>query len=139
MKERIDELFKTHRALTRQQVQIFLTAWDNDQGRAMKAAETSLQTKPKLYKWSPRLRNTGVVMRYWKLRLRELQYGHDYASTFCRWERQIQQYDLAFVLPHRLEALSIVDVRIHLNKSTKTLRQTQKDATDLHTSNYEDL
>ncbi|KAI2505051.1 hypothetical protein MHU86_9407 [Fragilaria crotonensis] len=139
MKERIDTLFKTHRAMTRQQVRKFLTAWDDDQGRAMLKAENSLRVRPKLYKWSPRLRNAGVLMRYWKLRLREHQYGEDYYTTFSRWERQIQSCDPSFVLPDRSIELPICEVRKRLNQATKVLRKTQKDASELHNNNYAEL
>ena len=101
MQERIDLLFDTHRSLTRQQVRRLITAWDEDQGRAMTAAEKALTTKPKQYKWSLQLRNAGVVFRYWKLRLRELTHSEDYSITFARWERQIQSYDGMFQLPYR--------------------------------------
>ncbi|KAI2507940.1 hypothetical protein MHU86_6473 [Fragilaria crotonensis] len=50
MKERIDNLFKTHYALTRQQVRGVITAWDEDQGQAMKVSEAALVTRPKKYK-----------------------------------------------------------------------------------------
>ena len=139
MKERIDTLYSTHQSLSREQVRRLLSSWDEDQGRAMRAAEKLLRFPPKLYKWSPRLRNAGVLMRYWKLRLRELQYDEDYTATFLRWERQIQSRDPNFVLQFRSTKLSIEQVRIHLNQATKHLRMTQKAATELHHENYSEL
>ena len=42
MSDRIDTLYKEHSTMTQLQVRKHLTAWDNDQGRAMKHAETTL-------------------------------------------------------------------------------------------------
>jgi hypothetical protein len=139
MKERIDQLWETHQTLTRSQVRRLLTAWDEDQGRAMRAAESQLATPPKLYKWSPRLRNAGVIFRYWKLRLRELTHSEDYSMTFARWERQIQFFDSSFTLPYRSQALEAHEVRRHLNNSHKELRQVQKKSTEHRVGCYEEL
>ena len=139
MTERIDTLFKTHHALTRQQVRRLLTAWDEDQGRAMKVSEAALVTRPKQYKWSPRLRNAGVILRYWKLRLRELTHSMDYSKTFERWERQIQSQDSSFQLPDRNRRLEIHEVRLQLSSANKMLRQIQKNATQSRTNSYEEL
>ncbi|KAI2496067.1 hypothetical protein MHU86_18439 [Fragilaria crotonensis] len=139
MKERIDDLFHTHRLLTRAQVRRLLIAWDDDQGRAMEHAEKALRVQPKLFKWSPRLRNAGVLLRYWKLRLREITHAEDYSSTFARWERKIQQFDPSFELPQRKTELPIAEVRKHFNQATRKLRATQRQATELHSSSYDEL
>ena len=47
IKERIDKLHETHSSLSREVVRNLLTSWDNDQGRAMLAAERTLQIAPK--------------------------------------------------------------------------------------------
>lgn len=48
-----------------------LEAWDTDQGRAMRAAENALRKPISKYKWSPTLRNAGLLRQYWKLELQD--------------------------------------------------------------------
>ncbi|KAI2490409.1 hypothetical protein MHU86_24165 [Fragilaria crotonensis] len=139
MRERIDTLWKTHKALTRSQVRRILTAWDEDQGHATLAAESVLATRPKKYQWSPRLRNAGIVYRYWKLRLREVTHHEDYSSTFLRWERQIQEYDPSFTLSHNSNVTTIPDIRKQLNQAKKHLRKLQKTSTQSRVKCYEEL
>lgn len=95
----------------------------------MKAAETSLAMRPKQQKRSPLLQNAGVILRYWKLHLRELTHSEDYSTTFTQWERQIQTFNPNFQLPNRSTPMDIQEVRIQLNKATKLLRKIQKNAT----------
>ncbi|KAI2496031.1 hypothetical protein MHU86_18504 [Fragilaria crotonensis] len=116
-----------------------LTAWDEDQGHAMLAAESVLATRPKKYQWSPRLRNAGIVYRYWKLRLREVTHHEDYSSTFLRWERQIQEYDPSFTLSHNSNVTTIPDIRKQLNQAKKHLRKLQKTSTQSRVKCYEEL
>jgi hypothetical protein len=58
----------------------------------------ALATRPKKYQWSPRLRNSGILFRYWKLGLRELTPNEEYSTTFEGWERRIQEFDASFTL-----------------------------------------
>ncbi|KAI2511189.1 hypothetical protein MHU86_3154 [Fragilaria crotonensis] len=139
MKERIDRLYNTQKTMTRSQVRTILMSWDNDQGRAMKTAEDSLAIRPKKYQWSPRLRNSAVIMRYWKLRLRELKYQENYQATFDRWERQIQAKDRSFRLPEKEQYIPIETVRQRLNQATRDLRATQKSATVTRSTCYYEL
>jgi predicted secreted Zn-dependent protease len=131
MSERINALYKEHTTMTQLQVRKRLTAWDNDQGRAMKHAETNLSTPARQYQWSPKLRNAGVVLRYWKLRLCEITHDEEYSDTFNRWEAKIKEYDATFLLPEKGCTLSLESIRIHLNAnrafrtSLRHMRQTK--------------
>ena len=137
--ERIKKLYDEHDTMTQQQVRHQLTAWDNDQGRAMQHAEMKLKAPARQYQWSPKLRNAGVVLRYWKLRLRELKYDEDYSTTFTRWESEIKEYDHAFVLPEKDNSLSIEIVRVYLNKASKQLKKVQKQAMSHRQQSFQDL
>lgn len=128
MVERIDKLFNNHKDLPSSQVWKLLNQWDSDQGRAMRMAESALSQRPRPYAWSPKLRNAGVLLRHWKLQLREIHYSEDYGITFERWERQIQQYDPTFVLPDRHAQLDLVSIRRQLNSAHKALKKLQKNA-----------
>ena len=139
MKERIDRLYDTHQTLSNAQVRSLLTSWDNDQGRAMTTAEAKLRIPPKPHQWSPELRNSAVLMRYWRLRLREVQHGEEYTTTFTRWEMQIQEQDPGFHLPSKDTRLSLETIRTHLNQATKTFRKIQASSTDHRMKSYHDL
>ncbi|KAI2500343.1 hypothetical protein MHU86_14151 [Fragilaria crotonensis] len=139
MEKRIDDLHDTHLSKTREEVRRLLTAWDNDQGRAMLSAERSLRQPPKKYQWSPILRNSAIVRRYWKLRLREVQKGEDYQSTFARWQEQLQVHDPAFTFPRLGEALSQESIRERLNSATRVFRKCQRSSTTLRMKTYQEL
>lgn len=61
MVKRIDEMYENHQSMPHEEVRTFLTAWDNDQGRAMDSAEKALRRPPKKYQWSPKLRNAAII------------------------------------------------------------------------------
>jgi hypothetical protein len=74
MVKRIKDLRdSTYTTLSRSEIKKQLEKWDNDQGRPMHHAERQLQHSTKAYEWSPELRNAGVILRYWRLRVREIQ------------------------------------------------------------------
>ena len=139
MQKRIDDLSSYHSTMSRKEVRKRLEAWDQDQGRAMAAAEAVLKVNPKQYNWSPRLRNTGIMYRYWRLRLREHLKGVDYSNSFARWESQQQKYDSQFKLPGPSRSFDITKVRVHLTAAKKTLRKMQSDSTALWLKRYYDL
>jgi hypothetical protein len=129
MVQRISQLFKNHKDMHRDEVRKALIKWDLDQGRAMISAELSLRTPTKPYQWSPQLRNAGILLRYWKLRLKEVQQNHNYSETFAKWQAKTQVADPTFLLPSLNEALSIEQIRTALNTANKTLRRTQRNST----------
>jgi hypothetical protein len=140
MQERIDHLHETHSTLSRAAVRKLLSSWDNDQGRAMLSSERILRIQAKPHKWSPALRNSAFIMRYWKLRLRELKYSEDYSATFSRWELQIQVSDPAFSFPQK-EALglTLTIIRSHLHSATKQFRKIQSESKDFRERSYHEL
>ena len=110
MYDRIKYLSDNHHQLSKSEVRDFLEKWDLDQGRAMQAAEKQLRRPKKPYQWSTQLRNSGIKLRYWKLRLRELNYHEDYGPTFHRWQRQIQSIDPTFTSPFLDVVLEVSEV-----------------------------
>ncbi|KAI2507280.1 hypothetical protein MHU86_7116 [Fragilaria crotonensis] len=81
----------------------------------------------------------GVIMRYWKLRLRELLHGADYQETFQRWETKIQEFDSSFRLPEFGQALDVNTVRKRLNEASKQLRIVQKHSLSHRQQSFQDL
>lgn len=139
MKERIDDLFSKHETLEKAEVLHLLSSWDNDQGRAMSAAENKLSKPSKKFSWSPTLRNTAMIRKYWKLRLREVTLHHCYHNTFLRWQRDINKYDPSFTFPLIDVDLTKAEIRQHFNAATKSFRKSQMDSTSLCLQTYEDL
>jgi hypothetical protein len=140
MFERIDHLYKNHSNMSREEVRTLLTAWDNDQGRAMEFSESRLRIPPKKYRWSPQLRNSAIIRRYWKLRLREAQTtGLNYMPSFIRWQQQIQTHDSCFILPNLGERLSIEEIRQNYNRSSREFRKQQKSSIPSRMKCYYDL
>jgi hypothetical protein len=100
-----------------------------------------LVAKPRRpYAWSPELRNAGILKRYWRLRLKEASCPNaDYHETIMRLQDAVQQHDPKFLLPHHHQALSIPEIRQHLNAATRQLHQTQKASIDNRFRAYQDL
>ncbi|KAI2498315.1 hypothetical protein MHU86_16185 [Fragilaria crotonensis] len=107
MIQRISQLYQTHHGKSRSEVRELLTKWDNDQGRAMELSERILRKPPKKYRWSPELRNSAIIRRYWKLRLREATNMQlNYTESFLRWQQQVQAHDPSLPSPPRGQPLS---------------------------------
>ena len=139
MVSRIDKLYDQHHTMSRNDVRHLLIKWDNDQGRAMEKSKRALRKTPKKCSWSPTLRNSAIIRRYWLLRLREHLRGDEYTSTFQRWQSQVQVHDASFCLPHLCEPLSIEYIREQLNRANRNFRRLQKESTPLRLQTYQDL
>jgi hypothetical protein len=105
----------------------------------MEKGERHLRRPPQKCQWSPHLRNSAIILRYWLLRLREVQRSEDYSSTFLRWQSKIQIHDPDFQLPLLGQSLSLDQVREHLNKATRHFRQYQNKTTPMRLKTYQDL
>ncbi|KAI2500714.1 hypothetical protein MHU86_13742 [Fragilaria crotonensis] len=137
--ERINDLYNNYHSMSRDDIRALLIGWDNDKGRAMKAAENFLKRPPKKCRWSPTLRNRAFTRLYWKLRLREIQEGKNYSVTFTRWQGQLRQHDKTFFFPCLHEELSLAEVRAQFNKASSDFYKCQVDATPMRMKCYEDL
>ena len=139
MEERITRLHENTNKLSREEIRLELEKWDNDQGRAMKQAESLLSRPRRPYSWSPRLRNSCILRRYWRLRQREVLFGEDHTDTSNRMQRQIQEHNAVFQLPHLGEPVSLGVIRASLNLATKDMRKIQSESIDIRYQFYEDL
>ena len=86
MIQRLDKLVRIKDTLSLPTLRKYLEKWDSDQGRAMKYAEDLLQRPKKPYEWSPKLRNVGLLYRYWRLRLREKHNRKITTKPFDEWK-----------------------------------------------------
>ena len=139
MLERLKWLQDNHLSYSRRRVRRYLEAWDEDQGRAMRYAESSLRRPPQQYQWSADLRNCGILRHYWRLRLREHFHQERHTDIFERLQNQIQHDDPAFVLPFLTIDIPTSEIRKHLNDATRELTKCQKSATDIRYRSYYDL
>jgi hypothetical protein len=139
MVERINNLMYNYKSMSTAEIRSQLIAWDNDKGRAMKAAESVLSKPPKKCRWSPTLRNSAFTRIYWKLRLRELKEGKNYSATFQRWRAQIRVYDKNFGFQFLNQELSETEIRAQFNKASSDFHKCQSAATPMRFKSYEDL
>ncbi|KAI2502523.1 hypothetical protein MHU86_11955 [Fragilaria crotonensis] len=140
MMERIAQLFLTHHTKSCEEVRTLLKKWDNDQGQAMAISELLLRRPPKKYQWSPDLRNSAILRRYWKLRLREVtDPSLEYTDSFHRWQAKVQQHNPTFVLPYLGQVLSAEKIREHFNRATKVFCRCQRSSVPLRAKCYQEL
>ena len=139
MADRMQRLFDSKDSLNRDELRNALIKWDNDQGRAMELSERSLRRTPKKCAWSPILRNSAIIRRYWLLRLRESLRHEDYTSTFYRWQGSVQLHDKSFSLPFLGQPLTTSQIRDHLNASNRNFRDIQKQSIPLRHRTNQDL
>ncbi|KAI2489452.1 hypothetical protein MHU86_25143 [Fragilaria crotonensis] len=139
MIQRIDSLYKHHRQMDRNDVREILIKWDTDQGRAMRTSERAISRPPKKCSWSPALRDSAMIRRYWICRLREHTQGHNYAATFAQWQHKLRQQNPTFTFPYMNHHLSLLEIRHFLNHATKAFRKTQKNAQGLRIQAYEEM
>jgi hypothetical protein len=139
MEERLDKMFKKKDKLKPSKLRHLLEQWDADQGRAMKHAESILARPHKPFAWSPILRNSGLLLRYWRLRLREKTHSEDYNKTFQRIEQQTQQHNPHFIFPFRGVPLPTSEIHVQLKQAKLALHACQQSSQDLRYRCYSDL
>lgn len=140
MFDRMKELYETHQVLSTAELRERLNKWDQDQGRAMKSSEKSLKSfTAKAFAWSPTLRNSAIIRQYWRLRLRELDFGETWGRTFDRWTKQTQAQDASFSLPMRRMVLSREETSQLFTAASTAFRNCQRNSTDLRSQSYHDL
>ena len=139
MVERMQALFDSKEDYDREELRTALIKWDNDQGRAMELSESILRRPPKKCAWSPILRNSAIIRRYWILRLREHLRQEDYTTTFLRWQTSVQHHDKTFFLPFLGCPLPILQIRKNLNRANSTFRSIQKQSIPLRLRTNQEL
>lgn len=139
MMQRLDKLVSTKDHMSIPTLRKHLEKWDADQGRAMKHAEDLLKRPTKPYEWSPKLRNDGLLYRYWHLRLREKTHSADYHHILRKIETQTQQHDPTFVLPFLDIPLPLSEIHKQLKLAQQNLKTSQNRSLDLRYRCYTDL
>jgi hypothetical protein len=139
MVARIEKLSNSHKSMSREALREELIKWDNDQGRAMEHSERSLRISEKKCQWSPQLRDSAIIRRYWYLRLREVTREENYHTTFLRWQEKVRVHQPSFSFEHLNDVLTLDQVREHFNRANRVFRKCQRQATSLRHQTYYDL
>ena len=71
-------------------------AIDRDVTRGMLHAEKMAKRITGKYAWSPKLREAGLMARYWNLRLREEQKGIDLKVAIAQFVKRIKSFNIVF-------------------------------------------
>jgi hypothetical protein len=84
-------------SLTAQQCKTSYDALDRDITRAMLHAEKEAKRPSGRYEWSPKLREAGLLARYWNLRLKELDSGTSLTYALCRLKQRLRSLHILVV------------------------------------------
>jgi hypothetical protein len=139
MMAHIRSLNKRRKHMTKKQVRKHLNRWDRDQGRSMLAAEAALRKAPQPYKWLNKLRNAGLLWRYWKFRHSEALFDLYYSENSDKLEAAVRAHDQSFSIPFKYEVLPIDKIRIHFNAAHKALTNCKDNAEGHRIQNQYDL
>ncbi|KAI2499358.1 hypothetical protein MHU86_15140 [Fragilaria crotonensis] len=138
MVERINKLANNYKSMSRAEIRSQLIAWDNDKGRAMKAAENVLSKPPKKCRWSQPLETKHSLASTGSFGYANSK-RENYSATFRRWQAQIRVYDKKFCFPFLNQELSETEVRAQFNKASSDFHKCQSAATPMRFKCYEDL
>ena len=124
---RVKELTTTAAALTVEQCKAAYDSIDRDITRAMLHAEREAKRPAGKYAWSPKLREAGLLARYWHLRLREIESSHVLPHALVRLKRRIRELSI-----HLDDDLSDNDgiVRARWKGALSVLKKIRNDAYD---------
>ena len=125
--------------MSREALREEMIKWDNDQGRAIEFSERSLRISTRKCQWSPQLRDSAIIRRYWYLRLREVTRDENYSTTFLWWQDKIRVHQPSFTFACLDEALTLGQVREYFNRANRHFRKCQRQATSLPHQAYHDL
>jgi hypothetical protein len=111
-------------------------AIDRDVTRAMLSAEKAAKRPTGKYVWSPKLIEHGLLTRYWRLRLRELESRRQF-----RYQRKALQarLDSFRILTEDDDSTDLPTVKARWKDQLKLLRQVRKAAFDHHVLHLESM
>jgi hypothetical protein len=125
--ERLDTLLLVAHTMPPTSRQASYDAIDRDFTRAMLSAEKAAKRPTGKYVWSPKLREHGLLTRYWRLRLRELESRRQF-----RYQRKSLQARLD-------SSTDLPTVKAWWKAQLKLLRQVRKEAFDHRVIHLESL
>jgi hypothetical protein len=124
---RVRDLKTVASSLTTSQCKESYDVIDRDVTRAMLHAEKEAKRPSGKYEWSPKLREAGLLARYWNLRLKELDGGAQMSSVLSRLRQRIHSLHIKLV-----DDLgeSLAHVRAHWKVAMTTLKKVREAAFD---------
>ena len=93
---RVSELSALAPSIPQRHLKDCYDAIDRDITRGMLHAEKQAKRGTGKYAWSPKLREAGLLARYWHLRLRAAQKGIDLRLTIARLVQRIKSLNIVF-------------------------------------------
>ncbi len=97
IQRRVRELVTIAPSLNPQQCKESYDVIDRDITRAMLHAEKEAKRPAGKYAWSPKLRESGLLARYWNLRLAEMEKGTSMISALTRLKHRLQSLCISVV------------------------------------------
>ena len=93
---RVSELSVLAPSIPQRHLKECYDAIDRDVTRGILHAEKQAKRSTGRFAWSPKLREAGLLARYWHLRLRAAQKGIDLRLTIARLVKRIKSLNIAF-------------------------------------------
>ncbi len=123
--QRVNDLALVASSLTVVQCKSGYDALDRDIMRAMLHAEKCAKRPSGKYSWSPKLREAGLMTRYWHLRLREIEHGYRLRIPILAIQTRLTV--LHFKFDDDLSS-DITTVKLRWKAALKTLRAVRAQA-----------
>ena len=132
---RVNDLVATASELSPSQCKARYDSIDRDMTRAMLHAEKEAKRPSGKYAWSPKLREAGLLARYWHLRLRELESSTSLTATILRLHQRLRS--LKINLDDNLGNDPAL-VKIKWREALTTLKKIRTDAFDYRSVHLHD-
>ena len=124
---RVTDLGNLAPFLSTMQIKTNFDAVDRDVTRGMLYAEKQAKKPASKFAWSPQLREAGLLSRYWNLRRREVEHGHDLQISLSSLLLRFKTLNIVVEDATCTDALTIKD---HWKKAIKRLRTVREAAYD---------
>ena len=140
---RVNDLATIAASLPVSQCKLRFDAIDRDVTRAMLYAEKQSRRPAGKYAWSPKLREAGLLARYWNLRLREIDRGICLRVPISALSKRLRKLGLSVIDDHTSDAPTVKSRWKDAIKELKTIRSLAYDHRAVHLAStlsyYENL
>ena len=128
LRKRVSELVTSAPFMPPQYRKDCYDAIDRDVTRGMLHAEKRAKKPSGKYAWSPKLREAGLLARYWHLRLREAEKGSSLCIALARLMQRIKSLNIVF--DAHVHCTDIPELKLKWKAAQKLLRTVRDKAYD---------
>jgi hypothetical protein len=128
LRQRVTELVANAPFMPSQHCKDCYDAIDRDVTRGMLYAEKVAKKPSGKYAWSPKLREAGLLARYWHLRLREAEKGSSLSIALARLMQRIKTLNIVFDAD--LHCTAVPELKLKWKEAQKLLRTVRDKAYD---------